>query len=211
LYFKTPRWTPICPWRKIYSCIAIDYVLELVDLTAWRKAPIKSLSGGMKRRAEIARGLVHYPKVLFLDEPTTGLDPQTRANIWDYIHALQKEKGMTIFLTTHYMDEAEICDTVAIIDHGTIVAFDPPHRLKKRFTTDTVKIRTAEGEALAGFLAGRSIPYQLHEGLFTIRSRNVSEALELASRFRSSITDLEIHKGTLNEVFIAVTGKEIRH
>lgn len=93
----------------------IAFVLELVDLQKWRKAPVNSLSGGMKRRVEIARGLVHYPKVLFLDEPTTGLDPQTRVNIWDYINKLQKQKNITIFLTTHYMDEAEICSKVAII------------------------------------------------------------------------------------------------
>ncbi|MGE5409911.1 MAG: ABC transporter ATP-binding protein, partial [Clostridiales bacterium] len=84
----------------------IDFVLELVDIVNWRKAPVNSLSGGMKRRTEIARGLVHFPKVLFLDEPTTGLDPQTRANVWDYINKLQKQKNITIFLTTHYMEEA---------------------------------------------------------------------------------------------------------
>ncbi|HJX64640.1 MAG TPA: ATP-binding cassette domain-containing protein, partial [Polyangia bacterium] len=100
----------------------IQFVLGLVDIEEWRNAPVSALSGGLKRRAEIARGLVHFPKVLFLDEPTTGLDPQTRANVWDYINKLQKQKNITIFLTTHYLEEAEICDQVAIIDHGRIVA-----------------------------------------------------------------------------------------
>ena len=94
----------------------IDFVLDLVDIRSRKKSQVDSLSGGMKRRVEIARGLVHFPKVLFLDEPTTGLDPQTRANVWDYIYKLQKQKNITIFLTTHYMDEAEICNQVAIID-----------------------------------------------------------------------------------------------
>ena len=107
-----------------------DFVLDLVELSDWRKAPVGNLSGGMKRRAEIARGLVHFPKVLFLDEPTEGLDPHTRASVWDYVQKLQKQKNITIFLTTHYMDEAEISDSVAIIDRGKIVAFDTPDNLK---------------------------------------------------------------------------------
>ena len=105
----------------------IQFVLKLVDLLKERHKLVAALSGGMKRRVEIARGLIHYPKVLFLDEPTTGLDPQTRANIWEYITKLQKEKNITIFLTTHYMEEAEICDKVAIIDGGVIVAYDTPY------------------------------------------------------------------------------------
>jgi ABC-2 type transport system ATP-binding protein len=188
----------------------ISFVLELVDLTEWQKAPVKSLSGGMKRRTEIARGLVHYPKVLFLDEPTTGLDPQTRANIWDYIRNLQKAKNITIFLTTHYMDEAEICDKVAVIDHGKIVAFDTPYQLKKQYTADAVRIKTAGEAALAQYLQDHAIPYQLKEGLFTVYSKELSEVLEIAAEFKNSITDFEVHKGTLNDVFIAITGKEIR-
>jgi ABC-2 type transport system ATP-binding protein len=188
----------------------IAFVLELVDLEEWQKAPVKSLSGGMKRRTEIARGLVHYPKVLFLDEPTTGLDPQTRANIWDYIRSLQKAKNITIFLTTHYMDEAEICDKVAIIDHGKIVAFDTPYQLKKQYTSDTVKIRNSVETELTQYLQDYSIPYQLKEGLFTIYSKELSEVLEIAAHFKASITDFEVHKGTLNDVFITITGKEIR-
>ncbi|HBF38368.1 MAG TPA: ABC transporter [Firmicutes bacterium] len=188
----------------------ISFVLELVDLIEWRKAPVKSLSGGMKRRVEIARGLVHYPKVLFLDEPTTGLDPQTRANIWDYIHNLQKAKKITIFLTTHYMDEAEICDKVAIIDHGKIVAFDTPYRLKMQYTSNTVRIRTSTEAALVQYFQEHSIEYSLNEELFTVKPQDLSEVLEIAALFKTSITDFEVHKGTLNDVFIAITGKEIR-
>lgn len=188
----------------------LNFVLDLVNLQEWKKAPVNSLSGGMKRRVEIARGLVHYPKVLFLDEPTTGLDPQTRANIWDYITALQKQKNITIFLTTHYMDEAEICNMVAIIDHGRIVAYDTPYNLKMKHTSDAVRLKTSQGDGLARYLTEHSIKYKLEEGMFRIFSKELAEVLEITSVFKDSITDFEVKKGTLNEVFIAITGKEIR-
>lgn len=118
----------------------IDFALNLVDLMEWKKAIVGGLSGGMKRRVEIARGLVHYPKVLFLDEPTTGLDPQTRANVWEYIQKLQKQKNITIFLTTHYMDEAEVCSKVVIMDHGKIIAHDTPENLKRKYTSTEIEV-----------------------------------------------------------------------
>ncbi|AZO93726.1 ATP-binding cassette domain-containing protein [Halocella sp. SP3-1] len=188
----------------------IDFALELVDLLEWRRSPVNSLSGGMKRRVEIARGLVHYPRVLFLDEPTAGLDPQTRANIWDYICKLQQEKNITIFLTTHYMDEAEICDMVAIIDQGQIVAFDTPDNLKNLYTTATIKVKVSEKKDLEEYLKGQSINYQLADKQFTIVSSALNETLEIISRFKFLIIDIEVYKGTLNDVFLAITGKEIR-
>ncbi len=109
----------------------IAEVLKLVDLTEKKDNLVKSFSGGMKRRLEIARGLTHYPRVLFLDEPTLGLDPQTRFNIWEYVLKLRKEHKMTIFMTTHYMQEAEYCDRIAIIDSGKIIALDTPAQLKR--------------------------------------------------------------------------------
>ncbi|MCO5382345.1 MAG: ATP-binding cassette domain-containing protein [Methanosarcina barkeri] len=174
------------------------------------KSPVNSLSGGMKRRVEIARGLVHYPKVLFLDEPTTGLDPQTRVNIWDYINKLQKQKNITIFLTTHYMDEAEICSKVAIIDHGKIVAFDTPYNLKKQYTSTVMKIKTCENEKLAQHLKDHSTKYKLEDDLFTVYSSELNESMEIISKFKAYISDVEINKGTLNDVFLVITGKEIR-
>jgi len=188
----------------------IAFVLKLVDLQEWRKAPVNSLSGGMKRRVEIARGLVHYPKVLFLDEPTTGLDPQTRVNTWDYINKLQKQKNITIFLTTHYMDEAEICSKVAIIDHGKIVAFDTPYNLKKQYTSTVMKIKTCENESLAQHLKDHSTKYKFEDDLFTVYSSELNESLEIISKFKAYISDVEINKGTLNDVFLVITGKEIR-
>jgi len=188
----------------------IDFVLDLVDLNDWRKAPVNSLSGGMKRRVEIARGLVHYPKVLFLDEPTTGLDPQTRANIWDYIYKLQKQENITIFLTTHYMDEAEICDKVAIMDHGKIVAFDSPYNLKKQYTSNITRIKVSNSNELDQYLRNQSMEFNFNNGLFTIQSSKINHILEIASKFKASIIDFETTKGTLNDVFLTITGKEIR-
>jgi ABC-2 type transport system ATP-binding protein len=188
----------------------INFVIELVDLEGWRKSPVNSLSGGMKRRAEIARGLVHFPKVLFLDEPTTGLDPQTRANVWDYIHRLQKQKNITIFLTTHYMDEAEICHQVAVIDHGKIVAHDSPYNLKKKYTATTLKIFTSNPGSLIRHLDASSLRYKQEDGHFIISTNMVEDVLNITSIFKDSIKDIEINKGTLNDVFIAITGKEIR-
>ena len=188
----------------------IGFALDLVGLLDWRNAMVKSLSGGMKRRVEIARGLVHFPKVLFLDEPTTGLDPQTRANIWDYICTVQRQKNMTIFMTTHYMDEAEICDKVAIIDHGKLVAFNTPSQLKRMHTSDTVKIKTSDGLGLREYLEKKEIPYTEKDDLFMVRSGSIAITLDLLSQRKDSIIDFEVHKGTLNDVFIAITGKEIR-
>ena len=188
----------------------IDFVLDLVDIKSRKKSPVDSLSGGMKRRAEIARGLVHFPKVLFLDEPTTGLDPQTRANVWDYIHKLQKQKNITIFLTTHYMDEAEICNQVAIMDGGKIVAYDTPANLKKKYTSTTMKLKTNDTDNLKAYLTDRSIKHSVDRDVVTIYATDTADVLDITNTFRESIEDIEINKGTLNDVFIAITGKEIR-
>lgn len=187
----------------------LDFVLNLVDLSDWRKAPVNSLSGGMKRRVEIARGLVHYPKVLFLDEPTTGLDPQTRANIWEYITKLQKQKNITIFLTTHYMDEAEICNKVAIMDHGKIVAYDTPNNLKNQYTSTVVTIQAESSAGIAEYLKKQTINFKLKEDIFTIHLNSARQAIDIVSTFKADIADLEIKKGTLNDVFLTITGKEI--
>jgi ABC-2 type transport system ATP-binding protein len=184
----------------------IDFVLELVDIMDWKKAPVESLSGGMKRRTEIARGLAHFPKVLFLDEPTAGLDPQTRTNVWDYIQKLQKQKNITIFLTTHYMDEAEICDKVAIIDHGRIVAHDTPYNLKKKYTSTTMKIKTSDHDTLVRYLEDHSLGFKENDGRLAVHVTEMGDIVRIISSFGSAIDDIEINKGTLNDVFIAITG-----
>lgn len=188
----------------------ITFVLNLVDLLDRKKAMVSSLSGGMKRRVEIARSLLHYPKVLFLDEPTTGLDPQTRAHIWDYIVKLQKEKDITIFLTTHYMDEAEICNKVAIIDSGKIVALDTPYSLKKQYTKDKANINTDDEDGLVELLDKKEFTYKKKSGYFSIEVDSIPKLIETLNEQKVSITDLEIKKGTLNDVFLEITGKDIR-
>jgi len=168
----------------------IRFVLELVELTDWRKKQVASLSGGMKRRVEIARGLIHYPKVLFLDEPTTGLDPQTRAHIWEYIVKLQKEKNITMFLTTHYMDEAEICDQVAIMDGGKIIAHDRPFALKKQYTKDRAYITTEQPEALERLLATHNLAFEKRPKYYRVDVDSVPNLLQVLGEQKDVITDL---------------------
>jgi len=122
----------------------IAEVLQMVELYDRRNDLVRTFSGGMKRRLEIARGLLHHPKVLFLDEPTLGLDPQTRSHIWEYVRSLRTREKITMFLTTHYMDEAENCDRMAIIDHGKIIALDTPENLKKQVGGDVISIKTVD-------------------------------------------------------------------
>lgn len=186
------------------------FALNIVELLDWKNAMVSSLSGGMKRRVEIARSLLHYPKVLFLDEPTTGLDPQTRAHIWDYIVKLQKEKNITIFMTTHYMDEAEICNKVAIMDAGKIVAMDTPHRLKQQYTKDKAYITTKNEQALEALLDKDGYIYKKRTGFYSIEVHHLQQFMELLNEHKADITELEIKKGTLNDVFLKITGKEIR-
>ncbi|ABR46468.1 ABC transporter related [Alkaliphilus metalliredigens QYMF] len=188
----------------------IQFVLNLVDLLGERNKLVGALSGGMKRRVEIARGLIHFPKVLFLDEPTTGLDPQTRSHIWEYIMKLQKERNITIFLTTHYMEEAEICNKIAIIDGGIIVAHDTPYALKKEFTKDKAYITTEKGPELEQLLAQYELQYVKKEGYYKVDAEKTDLLLQVLSLQKEDITDIEIKKGTFNDVFLEITGKKIR-
>src|SRR5438270_8511254 len=130
-------------------------VLEMVGLSERKDSPVGTFSGGMRRRLEIARGMMHSPRVLFLDEPTIGLDPQTRRSIWSYIAELKEREAITIFMTTHYMDEAEWCDRIAIMDNGQIVALDAPAKLKAQVGTDRVTIHTDDDEAAIAELEQR--------------------------------------------------------
>ena len=188
----------------------MHFVLTLVDLLNERKKLVGALSGGMKRRVEIARGLIHYPKVLFLDEPTTGLDPQTRAHIWEYILKLQKERNITIFLTTHYMEEAEICNKIARIDGGKIVAHDTPYALKKEFTKDKAYINAKNEAELETLLEKHKLEFVKKKGYYKVDAENIHQLLQVLSLQKDNITDIEIKKGTFNDVFIEITGKTIR-
>jgi ABC-2 type transport system ATP-binding protein len=187
-------------------------VLEMVGLWERRKAQVLTFSGGMRRRLEIARGLMHSPRVLFLDEPTIGLDPQTRRSIWSYIRLLKESDDITIFMTTHYMDEAEICDRIAIIDQGAIVALDSPEALKAGIAADRVQIHTEDDEAAIAALAERfGIEAEMVEGAVTF-SVPAGEAFvpRLFAELGVPIRSVHVSRPTLDDVFMSYTGTTIR-
>jgi ABC-2 type transport system ATP-binding protein len=181
----------------------MDQMLEMVDLADRRDQPVMTFSGGMRRRLEIARGLLHSPRVLFLDEPTIGLDPQTRSSIWRYIRALQETEGTTIFMTTHYMDEAEFCDRIAIMDRGEIVVLDTPEALKAAVGTDRVVLGTADDAAALDELREYfGIEATVAEGAVTFY-------VESGEAF-VAITSVAVSRPTLDDVFMRYTGSTIR-
>jgi ABC-2 type transport system ATP-binding protein len=187
-------------------------VLEMVGLEERRKARVSTYSGGMKRRLEIGRGLLHAPRVLFLDEPTVGLDPQTRSSIWRYINDLRRREDITIFLTTHYMDEAEFCDRIAIMDHGRIVVMDTPEALKASVGKDRVQITTDDDEAARLALQARfDITAQIAEGQLTFAVPG-GEAFvpRLFAELGVPIKSVSVSRPSLDDVFMSYTGTTIR-
>jgi len=189
----------------------ITRVLDLVALSDRRKDLVSTYSGGMARRLEIARGMLHTPRVLFLDEPTVGLDPQTRALIWDDIHRLRREEGITIFLTTHYMDEAENAERIAIIDHGQIIALDTPDSLKASVGNDTVALETADDAAALGAL--RAAGYTVEpttEGLTVYVEDEEAAVGTLVATVGVPVRTVRVHRPTLDDVFLHYTGRQIR-
>lgn len=190
----------------------IRQVLEMVNLWDRRRDLVQTYSGGMKRRLEIARGLLHSPRVLFLDEPTVGLDPQTRASIWEYIRHLQDAEEITIFMTTHYMDEAEFCERIAIMDSGRIVALDTPEALKAGVGEDRIRIQTADDEAAIAALKDRfGLEAVVSEGAvaFSVAS---GEAFvpRLFAELGVPIRSVNVARPSLDDVFMSFTGTTIR-
>ena len=187
-------------------------VLEMVGLWDRRQAVVATYSGGMKRRLEIARGLLHAPRVLFLDEPTVGLDPQTRSSIWEYINDLKQREDITIFLTTHYMDEAENCDRIAIIDHGKIVAIDTPENLKASVGKDRVQIRTADDQTAIAELKERfELEAAIHDGMVTFNVESGEQFVpRLFEGLSQQIKAVSVSRPSLDDVFMSYTGKTIR-
>ncbi|MBM3707300.1 MAG: ATP-binding cassette domain-containing protein, partial [Actinobacteria bacterium] len=187
--------------------------LEMVDLSKRRKDLVRTFSGGMRRRLEIARGLIHYPRVLFLDEPTIGLDPQTRNKIWEYIVRLKKSQNITVFLTTHYIEESEICDRIAIIDEGKIIALDTPEALKKMVGLDFITINSEDNEKLKLYLEDK-----IGKKIEITGNREIRFDIKDSSKFIPEfirkcpvkIVSINARRATLNDVFLNLTGKEIR-
>ena len=189
----------------------IKEVLELVDLTDRKDDLVKKYSGGMRRRLELARGLMHHPKILFLDEPTLGLDPQSRDHIWTYIEKLAKEEKITIIITTHYMEEADkLCDRIAIIDSGKIVVLNSPSNLKKTIGGDIVTLKTKNPniEKLKKLRFVKKVEIKNHT--LTLTVTNASEHLPEILKNIGKVESVEVHSPTLDDVFIHYTGKEIR-
>lgn len=186
-------------------------VFELVALSERRKDLVSTYSGGMARRLEIARGTLHTPRVLFLDEPTVGLDPQTRALIWEDIHRLRREEGITIFLTTHYMDEAENAERIAIIDHGEIIALDTPDALKASVGSDTIALETADDDAALSALRARGFRVERTvEGLTAYVADEETAVGAVVAAVGVPVQTVRAHRPTLDDVFLHYTGREIR-
>jgi ABC-2 type transport system ATP-binding protein len=190
----------------------MEQVMEMVGLWERRDGIVGTFSGGMRRRLEIARGLMHSPRVLFLDEPTVGLDPQTRRSIWTYIRELQEREEITIFMTTHYMDEAEWCDRIAIMDHGEIVALDPPEALKAAVGLDRVTIHTDDDDAAIEALAHQfDVEARVVEGAVVFGVPSGEEFVpRLFAEFSLPIRSVAIARPTLDDVFMSYTGSTIR-
>jgi ABC-2 type transport system ATP-binding protein len=187
-------------------------VMEMVGLWERRSSRVATFSGGMKRRLEIARGLLHSPRVLFLDEPTVGLDPQTRSSIWSYIRDLRKREDITIFLTTHYMDEAEYCDRIAIMDRGKIIVLDTPEALKASIARDRVMIGTDDDEAAIAALRERfGLEATVAEGLVTFAVENGGAFVpRLFADLGVPIASVSVSRPSLDDVFMSYTGTTIR-
>ena len=192
--------------------VRLRQVLDMVGLWERRANKVSTFSGGMRRRLEIARGLLHSPHVLFLDEPTVGLDPQTRASIWGYITELRQNEDITIFLTTHYMDEAEYCDRLAIIDHGTLIALGSPEELKARVGTDRVQIRTDDdAKTIAVLREDFGLDPTISEGVVTFGVAGGEQFVpRLFAELPVPIRSVSVARPSLDDVFMSFTGTTIR-
>jgi ABC-2 type transport system ATP-binding protein len=198
----------------------IAEVLEAVDLSKWRQAQTKTLSGGMRRRMEIARGLVHNPRIFFLDEPTTGLDPVSRIAVWEMLNNLRRQRDLTMLITTHYMEEADrLCDRIAIVDHGTLVALGTPVELKQSVPgSNVVEVQFAtESDAwperlrsLSGVTEVEAQSAGVYRVLTANGSQTTMELVQMAASMGETLTSLSVQNTTLDDVFVHYTGRQLR-
>jgi ABC-2 type transport system ATP-binding protein len=219
-------WENLSIYSKLYGISATDRetsikeLLELVDLTQWRDAPAKNLSGGMRRRLEIARGLVHRPRIFFLDEPTTGLDPVSRVAVWEMINNIKQKRNLTVLITTHYMDEADrLCDRIAIVDHGKLVALDTPRALKASVPGSSVieaQFHSAPSgwqQMLASLRGVKSVQPEgadMYRLLTDDGSASTTALVEAAIHAKVQIKALTVQSTTLDDVFVHYTGRQLR-
>jgi ABC-2 type transport system ATP-binding protein len=198
----------------------IDELLEAVDLTKWRGAQVKTLSGGMRRRAEIARGLVHNPRIFFLDEPTTGLDPVSRVAVWEMLNTLKSRRNLTILITTHYMDEADrLCDRIAIVDHGNLVALDTPMALKASIPgNNVIEVQFVNPPAdweqrlkgLPGIESVHDEGNHMFRLLTSTGSQTTTGLVEMSVAAAVELKTLSVQNTSLDDVFVHYTGRQLR-
>ncbi|MGE5323761.1 MAG: ABC transporter ATP-binding protein [Actinomycetota bacterium] len=219
-------WENLSIYSKLYGISAqerersIDELLHLVDLMQWRDAPARNLSGGMRRRLEIARGLVHRPRIFFLDEPTTGLDPVSRVAVWEMITNIKQQRNLTVLITTHYMDEADrLCDRIAIVDHGKLVALDTPRALKSSIPgSSVIEAQFANPpqnwekqlEQLSSVNSVQPEGAEMYRILTDDGSRTTTELVETSVRAGVNIKSLTVQSTTLDDVFVHYTGRQLR-
>jgi len=189
---------------------AIRRAAGVCEVNEFINRPYGKLSGGQRRRSDIARSLINTPEILFLDEPTTGLDPQTRKNIWDTIRKMQRDNNMTVFLTTHYMEEAAEADYVIVIDHGEIVAKGTPSQLKDKYTTDRLILTVRNIEEVKNRLCNENIDFQQNSDIIQINLESTFQSLDIVRKVEDVIESFEVLKGTMDDAFIQITGKEMR-
>ena len=190
--------------NAVFEAIGAAQLDEVID------RPYGKLSGGQRRRADIARALINRPKILFLDEPTTGLDPQTRRSIWSTIKRLQKDQGMTVFLTTHYMEEAAESDYVIVIDHGELAASGTPTELKTRYSSDTLKLFASDEAGLRGVLQQSALPYTADSDAYVVKLPDTMAAIPILESCRAFIGAFQVQQGTMDDAFLGITGRELR-
>ena len=191
---------------------AVEHAAQYAEITEFMDRKYGSLSGGQRRRVDIARALLNTPRILFLDEPTTGLDPQTRKHIWQTVERLQKENKMTIFLTTHYMEEAAKADYIVIIDDGRIVAQGTPYEMKEKYSYEHIRLKAKKGQekSLQKYLGERKVQWEVKTDYMDVRIGSTLEALPLLQPISDQIESFEVLYGTMDDVFLNITGKELR-
>ncbi len=187
---------------------AVDHALQIVEAEEFAKQPYGTLSGGQRRRTDIARALIHAPKILFLDEPTTGLDPKTKENVWQTIENLQKKSGMTVFLTTHYMEEAAKADYIVLIRKGKIAAKGTPYDLQDRYSSDRMRLKAKNPEPIVRFLEEKQIPYTIHNGVFNIPLQDTLLAIPMITQWQEDLESFEVIHGSMEDVFLNIMGGE---
>ncbi len=200
---------PLCKEEKKKN---IADIIELLELAPILNQTVSTLSGGQLRRVDIARAMVHKPQLLILDEPTTGLDPRTRRQVWSLIDKIRSETGMTVFLTTHYLEEAEKATDVVIMDKGNIIAHGTPNELKNKYSSDSLYAYMPEDNDFESTLLknGVNFSYIADRGAYRLKVKDTAEAKKLMDKFGKYLTDIELVKGNMDDVFLNVTGKDIK-